>query len=100
MSRMQLVVAAIGLAVIAGSSGKMAADDGKAGGMGRLESPTGTLLRREGADKEWKAVANGAGVPDGQLLLALPGVRATIKSSSGAVRLTLSGNVPQLSPLP
>jgi hypothetical protein len=100
MARVQLVWAALGLAVIAGSPGLLAADDGKAGGIGQLDSPTGTLLRREGADKEWKAVANGAAVPDGQLLLALPGVHAAIKSSSGAVRLTLSGNVPQQSPLP
>jgi hypothetical protein len=77
-----------------------AADDAKAGGIGRLESATGTLLRREGADKEWKVVANGATVPGEELLLALPGVHAAIKSANGAVLLTLWGNLPQESPTP
>jgi len=83
-----------------GTATRTQADDAKPGGMGKLESTTGTLLRREGADKEWKAVANGAAVPDGELLLALPGVQAAIKSNSGGARLTLWGNVPQISLTP
>src|SRR5207237_6674222 len=72
----------------------------EAGGVGKLESPTGTLLRRGGSDKEWKAVAKDAAVPDRDLLLALPRVRAVISTGKGAIRLTLAGNVPQQSPIP
>src|SRR5262249_54841745 len=72
----------------------------EASAVGKLESPTGTLLRREGSDKEWKVVAKDAAVPDRDLLLALPGVRAVLNTGRSAVRLTLAGNVPQQSPTP
>jgi hypothetical protein len=96
-----LILAIIGSVFVLGAGlPAPAADDAKATGMGRLESATGTLLRREGADKGWQAVPKGGAVPDTALLLALPGVDATIKTPSGAIRLTLHGNAPQLSPTP
>jgi hypothetical protein len=75
------------------------ADDAK-GGVGRSDSPTGTLLQRAGAGKQWKTIATGDPVPDRDLLLALPGARAVITSGNGAVRLTLWGNTPLLSSTP
>jgi hypothetical protein len=102
VSRIRFLILALSLSVLSHDAGipARAADDAKAGGMGRLESATGTLLRREGADKGWKAIPKGAAVPDTELLLALPGVRAGIKTTSGAIRLTLHGNVPQQSLTP
>jgi len=93
-------VALIALALLAGQFGKGKADDAKSGGLAKLDSATGTLLKRAGADAEWKAVAKGAAIPEGELILALPGVQATVQSNNGAVRLTLFGNVPQISGTP
>src|SRR5262249_5919025 len=100
MSRTRFLILSLSLSVLVLGNGipAPAAADAKAGGMGRLESATGTLLRREGADKGWQAVPKGAAVPDTELLLALPGGRAAIKTTSGAIRLTLHGNVPQQTP--
>jgi hypothetical protein len=94
-----LVAAAIGFAVLIGAAAECRADDAKSG-LGKLESATGTLLRRATADADWKVVAKGDAVPEGELLLALPGVSAEIQSTNGAVRLTLFGNVPQISLTP
>jgi hypothetical protein len=69
-------------------------------GVARLESPTGTLLRRESAGGEWKVIANGGAVTDRVLLLALPGAHAELLSGTGGARLVLIGNLPQLSPTP
>jgi hypothetical protein len=68
--------------------------------VGRCVSPTGALLSRERGGAGWKTVANGGTVAEGGLLLALPGVQADIESSKGGARLSLRGNLPQLSPTP
>jgi hypothetical protein len=70
------------------------------GGVARLESPTGTLLRREGAEGGWKVVTSGDAVADRSLVLALPGANAVLRSGTGGARLTLAGNLPQLSLTP
>src|SRR5262249_19493707 len=69
-------------------------------GVARLESSTGTLLQRSGAEGGWKAIANGGAVADRGLLLAPPGAHAELKSSTGGARLVLIGNLPPLSPTP
>jgi len=100
VARIRLAVALIALAFLASTSGKGQTDDAKSGGLAKLDSATGTLLRRAGANAEWKVVAKGAAIPEGELILALPGVQATVQSNNSAVRLTLFGNVPQISLTP
>src|SRR5437660_1123608 len=92
--------AGIAVAVLAGSPVLRAQENAKPGGQGRLESETGMLLHRAGAEAEWKAVAKGAAVPAADVLLALPGVHAAVASNNGGVRLTFFGNVPQVSLTP
>src|SRR6516225_11900159 len=87
VARLRLPSALIVLIVLAGVSGKGQTDDAKSGGLAKLDSATGTLLRRAGANAEWKVVAKGAAIPEGELILALPGVQATVQSNNGAVRL-------------
>jgi hypothetical protein len=100
LSRIRLSVALIALALLAGISGEGKADDDKSGGLAKLDSATGTLLKRAAADADWKVVPNGAAIPEGELILALPGVQATLQSNNSAVRLTLFGNAPQISLTP
>jgi hypothetical protein len=100
LARWQLMVGTVALAVLPSIPTRGLADDAKSGGLGKLGSATGTLLRRARPDAEWKVVAKGEAVPEGELLLALPGVSAVVQSNTGAVRLTLFGNVPQISLTP
>src|SRR5262249_48113438 len=60
----------------------------------------GTLLVREKSGKPWHAVKLGAPLWPENLLVALPGSRAEIDVGKGAVRLTLFGNLPELSSSP
>jgi hypothetical protein len=64
--------------------------------VGQASSPAGGLLRRDKG--EWKALAVHADVRAGDLLVALPG--AAVDSKNGAVRLSLLGDLAQLSPYP
>src|SRR5262249_42787068 len=59
------VLASLVVVVASGRS-----DDAKpGGGIGQLESAAGTLLSRQGPDKAWKVVADGATIPDRDVLL-------------------------------
>jgi hypothetical protein len=98
--RLDIITAAIAIAVLTAGAAQSRADDAKSGGLAKLQSASGTLLRRATADADWKVVAKGDAVPEGELLLALPGVSAELQSNNGAVRLTLFGNVPQISLTP
>jgi hypothetical protein len=66
----------------------------------RCVSPDGTLLSREASGKDWKPVAKTVMVSSRDLLLALPGVQATVETEPPGVRLELFGGWPQLSPSP
>jgi hypothetical protein len=77
-----------------------AADPEERRAVGKSLAPAGMLLQREAADKPWKAVAPQEAVFSRDLLLALPGGRAVLKSGDGAVQLELWGNLPELSPYP
>lgn len=65
----------------------------------RLRSPLGTLFQK-GPDKTWKTPALYDGVPAGVDLVVLPGARAVLELQEGDGRLTLVGNLPELSPSP
>src|SRR5437773_6604902 len=58
---------------------------------GKLLSAPGTLLERTG--KTWQVLPAQGNVSTGSLLLALPGERAEVQSQSGAVQLSLWGNL-------
>ena len=64
---------------------------------GKCVSGAGTLLSRAAADRPWR-VADAVQTRD--QLLALPGVKAAVETAGGGVRLTLWGNLPQLSQYP
>jgi hypothetical protein len=100
MVRSCFLALALGISVFVLTPAAPAEDTKQGNGGVRLESATGTLLTRASTEKGWKAVASGTSVPDRDLLLALPAVHATLKSAKGAVRLTLAGNVPELSETP
>ena len=72
----------------------------KPAALGKITSPAGTLLRRMGQGKAWQALPAQAGVAANDILLALPGSRGSIDATSGPVRLTLWGNIPELALLP
>jgi hypothetical protein len=57
----------------------------------------GMLLAREAPGKSWQALGPQDTVHSRDLLLALPGSRAGLRSNNGAVQLLLWGNLPQLS---
>jgi len=66
----------------------------------RLFSPIGTLLVREGPGKAWSLPQLYDGLQNGHQLLTLPGAKAVIEAKEGDVRLSLVGNLPELSPSP
>jgi hypothetical protein len=68
--------------------------------VGKCQTPAGTLLAREAPGQAWAVVVADDSVHSRDLLLALPGVRAEVQSSAGDVRLTLWGNLPELSEFP
>lgn len=63
-------------------------------------SPAGALLRWQPASKKWEVVPPKAELPVGAWLTVLPGDRGRVTGGRGAVRLSLWGNVPQVSPDP
>lgn len=87
---------AILIATAAGSWGDEPA--GRRQPAGKLVSAAGTLLERVG--KNWQTVPAQGNVSSGSLLLALPGERAEVQSPSGAVQLSLWGNLPELYDFP
>lgn len=67
--------------------------------VGKCVSPQGTLLQREQADSTWASLGPKDEIHSRDLLLALPGVRATLDLSEG-VRLGLWGSLPELTRFP
>ena len=68
--------------------------------VGKNASAAGVLLVREAQNKPWHVVKPQAPLSSAEELMALPGSRAEVDVKDGAVRLTLLGNVPELSPFP
>src|SRR5262245_3560979 len=68
--------------------------------VGKCLTPPGTLLAREAPGEAWTVVGADDSVHSRDLLLALPGVRAEVQPGAGDVRLTLWGNLPELSDFP
>src|SRR5579885_389401 len=69
----------------------------------RVEAGTctsGTLFRREAADRPWQAVPVKGAAPTRDTLLALPGTRAAVRLKGGAAEMVLWGNLPELSEFP
>jgi hypothetical protein len=62
--------------------------------VGIAEAPGGTLLSKEKGQKSWRVVAPGEKLFSGQVVLALPGERATILVGK-SVRVTLIGGLPE-----
>lgn len=81
------------------AAGRAPAAEEKPPAVGKMTSPAGTLVRRTGQSQAWQALSEKAGVAAGETLMALPGGRGSI-DSTGSVRLTLWGNVPELALLP
>jgi hypothetical protein len=75
------------------------ADDNRAR-VGKCVSDAGTLLRFGEANKDWQTVGRDGPLASGDQLLALPGQRGELEVKDGAVRLSLLGNLPELSPAP
>jgi len=65
--------------------------------VGHCRSAAGTLLVNERPGRAWEVVAPNRAVSSRDRLLALSGIRAEIEPSARSVRLTLWGNLPQLS---
>src|SRR5262245_65250970 len=97
-SRSLFVVGSMYLAIM---SSPVAADKEKdAAAVGKCVSPTATLLQRSGARQAWQPVKTDAGLPPGSPLLALPAEVGAVSAGDGAVRITLHGNLPELSNSP
>jgi hypothetical protein len=67
---------------------------------GKCVSTDGTLLTRAAPSKPWATVAREGEVSSRDLLLALPGITAMVEPRPESVRLTLWGNLRQLSSFP
>src|SRR5262245_34551682 len=77
------------------------AEDEKAGAAaGKCASPTGTLLQRSATGQAWQPVKEAATLAAGAHLLALPGEQGALSAGGGAVRISLHGNLPELSHFP
>jgi hypothetical protein len=81
-----------------GAGGKKTPETVRAAG--RLFSPVGTLLVRENASAPWTLPALYDAVHSGDQLIALPGAKAVLELKEGDVRLSLLGNLPELSAAP
>jgi hypothetical protein len=68
------------------------------GGVGTCVSETATLLRRSPGEKTWHVVNQNQPLPQGDMLVGLPG--AMLDSKNGAVRLALLADLDRLSPYP
>src|SRR5713101_7757211 len=67
---------------------------------GKVVSASGSLLGRHRADKGFQYLDEGESVHSRDTLLALPGVKGALESAGKSVRLSLWGNLPQLSAFP
>jgi hypothetical protein len=68
--------------------------------VGQCVSPTGALLHRRASGQAWQAVQSKGDVFSVDQLLALPGEQAAVDNRKQEVRLTLWGNLPELSSFP
>jgi hypothetical protein len=91
---------AAALAALAVAAGAGAADLEPRVPAGRVLSEAGTLLAREESGEPWSVAGRGEDVHSRDLLLALPGLRAELAPLPGSVRVTLWGNLPELSDFP
>jgi hypothetical protein len=95
----------LGLVGVAASPGGAAAQDTRSTleprvSAGKCVSPAGTLLASEREGQAWTVLGAQETVSSRDLLLALPGVRATVEPRPKSVTLTLWGNLPELSAFP
>jgi hypothetical protein len=97
VTAMAFTCSMVALLVPAATSGAAADDRGR---VGKCVSDTGTLLRFGEANKAWQTVGRDGPLVSGDQLLALPGQRGELEAKDGAVRLSLLGNLPELSPAP
>ncbi len=67
---------------------------------GKNLSAAGALFARPAADRYWQAVDPKATVHSRDLLLALPGIKASLEPRAESVHLTLWGNLPEISAFP
>lgn len=58
------------------------------------------VMARSGPGQSWQAVSQKGKVYSRDLLLSLPGSTASLQPGHGAIRLTLQGNTPAMSPYP
>ena len=68
--------------------------------IGKNGAAAGMLLQREYSGTAWQPVKPQGTIFAGDRLMTLPGMRADIDTRDGGVRLTLWGNVPELSSFP
>jgi hypothetical protein len=96
-ARLRLAV----LAVILIATGRAAAADLEPRvAAGKCQSEPGTLLTQEAPGETWEVATAGEQLHSRDRLLALPGLQAVVEPRSDAVRVTLWGNLPQLSSFP
>ncbi len=98
-SRSAHVMPAVLLTLLA-LTGRAAADLEPRVVAAKCQSEPGTLLTQEGPGEPWAIAGAGEEVHSRDRLLALPGQRAVLEPRSQAVRLTLWGNLPELSSFP
>jgi hypothetical protein len=84
-------------AVLCAAPGGRAADDSKVA-VATCASPAATVLRRAAPGKAWEVLKPEDKLYAGELLLGLPG--AALDGQGGAVRLSMPGNLDDLSPFP
>jgi hypothetical protein len=63
--------------------------------VGKCLSPAGSLLVNERPDQPWQTIGDKEDILTRDLLLALPGMRASVETQPKAVELTLGGNWPK-----
>lgn len=91
----------LAVAVVAGGFGTArAADEPRRDAVGKLASPAGSVLQRTADGKSWHAVGAKDDISAGAMLMALPGFRGDIQPRSGAVQLTLWGNLQEFYDFP
>jgi hypothetical protein len=94
--RRHRLLAAVALVILVAVAASRATE-GAQHATGKCVSEPGTLLRRAQYRGPFQAVRPEEVVKGGETLLALPGDKGTVDVGDGAVRLTLWGDLPELS---
>jgi hypothetical protein len=92
-----LVISLVEAAAVASAQGSSSGTSEKRTPVGKCLSASGTLISCDASSNAWRALPQQADVYTTDQLIALPGDQAVISLKDGAVRLTLWGNVPELS---